>query len=231
MKQTTKKIIAREYLFLLGSIILFFIILFLWMFLESRNDRKISEIQNEIATIEKEFQINNLDLNKIFDFKENSEKLYQVINERSLYTKSFEEFNEQFSSKEKQIKLYNGVKEEGLYTKSQKEFLNEYFSYPENNIEKELQKLLYEAKDNGTSYSRINEIIYRYLAKNNDSYKQNLERVKELKVELKGRKESFFNSGIYKDNVIGLGLLIFSIVFCFRYLIYAAKWSFMQLKK
>lgn len=231
MKQTIKKNIAREFLFLLGSIIIFFVILFLWMFLKSRNHKKIDELQNEIASIERTFQDTNVNLTEIFDFKENSEKLYRVITEKGLYTKSFEEFNEQFSSKEKQIKLYNAVYERGLYSKSQNEFLNKYFAYPENNIEPELKKLLFEAKDKGAFDSQLNEIIYRYSAKNNDSNKENIEKLKVLNVELKNRKKSFFNSSIYDDDVVGLGIIILSIVFGLRYLIYATKWSLIQLKK
>lgn len=231
MKQTVKKNIAREFLFLLGSTIIFFVILFLWMFLESRNDKKIDELQNEIASIERTFQNNNVDLNEIFDFKENSEKLYRVITEKGLYTKSFEEFNEQFSSKEKQIKLYNAVYERELYTKSQNEFLNKYFAYPENNIEPELKKLLYKAKDKGASDSQLNEIIYRYSAKNKDSNNENIEKLKVLNVELNNRKKSFFNSSIHEDDVVGLGIIILSIVFGLRYLIYATKWSLTQIKK
>lgn len=201
------------------------------MFLESRNDKKIDELQNEIASIERTFQNKNVDLNEIFNFKENSEKLYRLITEKGLYTKSFDEFNEQFSSKEKQIKLYNAVYERELYTKSQNEFLNKYFIYPENNIEPELKKLLYEAKDKGASDSQLNEIIYRYYAKNNDSNKENIEKLKVLNVELKNRKKSFFNSSIHEDDVVGLGIIILSIVFGLRYLIYATKWSLTQIKK
>ena len=197
------------------------------MFLENRNDKKISQINDEVGLLKEKIQKNDLNLEALF----NSGKLFQGLSKDSLYTKSFEEFNEQFSSKGTQVKLYNALKDDGLYTKSQSEFLNQYFTYPKNDIEPELKELLYKAKDKGASNSQLNEIIYRYSAKNNDSNKENIKKLEELNAELKNRKKSFFNSSIQVDDIVDLGILILSIVFGLRYLIYATRWSFTQLKK
>lgn len=52
MKIKTKKILAREFLFLLSSIILFFMITFLWLFLVNNNNKKINEIENNIEIVQ-----------------------------------------------------------------------------------------------------------------------------------------------------------------------------------
>jgi hypothetical protein len=51
MKQKTKKIIAREFLILLGTAILFFIIVGGWSFLEYRNGEKEKKYENQITQI------------------------------------------------------------------------------------------------------------------------------------------------------------------------------------
>tara|TARA_R110001592_G_scaffold140113_1_gene360753 strand:+ start:2304 stop:2645 length:342 start_codon:yes stop_codon:yes gene_type:complete len=51
-----------------------------------------------------------------------------------------------------------------------------------------------------------------------------------LEEELKKKENSFFSSSIYDKDVIELGILIISITFGLRYLIYATKWSLKELK-
>lgn len=59
---------------------------------------------------------------------EDLEKLYGVVSQRGLYTKSFDEFKIKYSSDAAaQKKLFDVVSREGLYTKSENDFKNKYF--------------------------------------------------------------------------------------------------------
>lgn len=51
MKIITKKVIAREFLWLLSSAVIFFIILFLWLYLHDRNIKKVEKIDLELSSI------------------------------------------------------------------------------------------------------------------------------------------------------------------------------------
>lgn len=51
MKESAKKIIAREFLFLLGTTILFFVILFIWTLLHNYNNEKEYELKQEIESL------------------------------------------------------------------------------------------------------------------------------------------------------------------------------------
>lgn len=57
------------------------------------------------------------------------EKLYSVLKDQGLYTKSFEEFQEQYSPEDEESfdKLFSVISERGLYTKSKEEFTNKYY--------------------------------------------------------------------------------------------------------
>jgi hypothetical protein len=88
MKKTSRKIIAREFLFLLGTTVLFFVILFVWISLNESNYDKRNEIETEIEKFKKNSQSENEELLKlvydklttkatydefVFDFKESLE--------------------------------------------------------------------------------------------------------------------------------------------------------------
>src|SRR5690625_3871589 len=57
-----------------------------------------------------------------------SEKLYDAISERGLYSKSYDDFKSQFSSPEKVGSLYGSLKDRGLVSISADSFQNKYFS-------------------------------------------------------------------------------------------------------
>lgn len=138
MKVKFKKNVAREFLFLLGSTVLFFVLLFLWMFFENRNDNRVDELQNEIKSTRLEL------VNKI---------------------KSMEKKGE---------------------------------------LEKTIANMVQKSEEN--------------------------KKLTKLEEELKKKENSFFSSSIYDKDVIELGILIISITFGLRYLIYATKWSLKELK-
>jgi hypothetical protein len=59
------------------------------------------------------------------------EELYNVVYEKGLYTKSFDEFKTKYSDTASRDKLFSVVSERGYYTKSKEEFSAKYFSSTE----------------------------------------------------------------------------------------------------
>lgn len=55
------------------------------------------------------------------------QKLYNVVHEAGLYTKSFDEFSQKYNSPENIDKLYSVVNQAGLYTKTKDEFYGKYY--------------------------------------------------------------------------------------------------------
>ena len=57
---------------------------------------------------------------------ENLQKLYNVLTQQGLYTKSYDEFEQQYQDEDYRDKVYNVAVQQGLYTKSQDEFNQQY---------------------------------------------------------------------------------------------------------
>ena len=57
---------------------------------------------------------------------ENLQKLYNVLTQQGLYTKSYDEFEQQYQDEAYRDKVYNVAVQQGLYTKSQDEFNQQY---------------------------------------------------------------------------------------------------------
>ena len=76
MNKTTKKIIAKEFLFLLGTTILFFVMLFAWISLIDSNYNKRNEIRTEIEKFKKNNQSENNELLKLVYSKLKTEASY-----------------------------------------------------------------------------------------------------------------------------------------------------------
>ncbi|KEZ93547.1 hypothetical protein [Nonlabens ulvanivorans] len=76
MNRTLKKIIAREFLFLIGTTILFFLILFVWISITESNYDKQNEIKTEIEIFEKKNQSVNKELLKLVYGKLSTEATY-----------------------------------------------------------------------------------------------------------------------------------------------------------
>ena len=72
------------------------------------------------------------------------------------------------------------------------------------------------------------EFISR-ISKDNQSEKY-LEKIIPLEKELKKRNSSFFSNSITDKKVIGLGIILWTVFFLFRYLFYITKWSIKQLR-
>lgn len=55
------------------------------------------------------------------------QKLYDVVHDKGLYTKTFDEFKSKYNNPQEQDKLFGIVAQQGLYTKGKDEFLKKYF--------------------------------------------------------------------------------------------------------
>ena len=108
MKKSYKKIIAREFLIFLTSVVTFFIILFFWIKLSDSNAEKREFLTNKIERLEN-IEVTNL---QTIYYNENLNNLYDVIIQRNLYDKSLADFKLEMTSKSSQVELY-----ELVYTK------------------------------------------------------------------------------------------------------------------
>jgi len=153
MKKSYKKIIAREFLIFLTSIVTFFIILFFWIKLSDSNAEKREVLTNEIERLE---NIDVTNLQTIY-YNENLNYLYDVILQRNLYDKSLADFKLKMTSKSSQVELYKLVYTKKLYTKTQSEFLEKYFQTKKVPISKILMD--YVATANSPKYNSDWNII------------------------------------------------------------------------
>ncbi len=59
--------------------------------------------------------------------EDKTQKLYQALYDKGLYTKTYEDFTTQFSDEVKKEKLFNSLNQKGLYTKTYDEFNTQFF--------------------------------------------------------------------------------------------------------
>lgn len=117
MNKKTKKIIAKEFLFLLGTTILFFIILFIWIILNDSNRDKEYKLKDKIEKLTESeklpyrlrvfYYINN-------DITENSWNKM----------KDSEKFISDLKDTENASKIYDYIKEKGNISSTKDEFLD-----------------------------------------------------------------------------------------------------------
>ena len=186
MNKKTKKIIAKEFLFLLGTTILFFVVLFIWVMLHESNYDKKNELKDKISelTIYEKlpyrlrvfYYINNDIIKNSWDKMSDSEKFIFYLKD-----------------KKQASETYEYIKEKGNISITKDEFL---------------EKISKDSKSEN------------YLTK-----------IQPLERKLEETKDSFFNISIGDDEILGLGVFLFSIFFLLRYLIYGTKWSIKQLKE
>jgi hypothetical protein len=76
MKEKVKKIIAREFLYSLSSLILFCGIFIMWNYINSNNNNSIESLNNEIELLKTEFnKPNNEYLSGLFTYLESTDSL------------------------------------------------------------------------------------------------------------------------------------------------------------
>lgn len=205
MKKLTKKIIAREFLFLLTSIVLFFTLLLLWVFLEKTTDTKIITITEKI-----EQTTNKLPSNKIVLIESFRSELDTIV----------QKMTEDHESEENIQSVVNYFKDK--------------YGIPEYALSAKFEKMISETQKKETDYKELMKIIKNYredFNRNREKYDSNLAQLSKLKKELEAKKNSFFYKEIENNDLINLGVIIISFLFGFRYFFYATKWSLKQLKE
>jgi hypothetical protein len=186
MQKTTKKIIAREFLYLLGTTIVFFIVVFIWIRLSERNYQEQNKLESEI---EKLTEYENLPYRlKVFYYLNN-----EIIESTSEKIENKEKFISDLKSKKEASEIYKFLKEKQHIKISETEYLTK-------------------------------------ISKDTESEKY-LKDILPLEKELEKAKNSFFNGNVYTDDMGVFGLILFSIFFLLRYLVYGTKWSIKQLKE
>lgn len=60
--------------------------------------------------------------------EDKTQKLYQTLYNKGLYTKTYDDFTAQFSDEVKKEKLFNSLNQKGLYTKTYEDFNNQFFT-------------------------------------------------------------------------------------------------------
>ncbi|HEU4496329.1 MAG TPA: hypothetical protein VFR70_04690 [Flavobacterium sp.] len=201
MQKTTKKIIAREFLFLLGTTTLFFIALFIWIWLYERNYQSQNKLTSEIESLTSYEKLPY----RLKIFYHLNNEVYTSSSEKIVNRK---EFISDLKDDTVALKIYNTLK------------LKDEPNYQTVSVE-DIQK---------TTDPNAKQFLIRIAKdKESETYLQKLA-VKEK--ELEEVKNSAFN-GMGKDDekAIILGLILLSIFFLLRYLVYAVRWSFRQLKE
>lgn len=201
MQKTTKKIIAREFLYLLGTITVFFIVTLICSWLSERNFQEQNELKTEIQKLTeyqklpyrlRTFYYINNGINKDPSEKwKKREKFISDMKVKRLALDIYDFMKPKFDPN----KLYEVISEKNATEKidsSKRNFLTQIAKDKES--ESYLQKIILKEKE--------------------------LEKVKNSVLNKMGTKEAII-----------LGVILLSIFFLLRYLIYATKWSIRQLKE
>ncbi|WP_439132514.1 hypothetical protein [Polaribacter sp.] len=192
-----KKVIAKEFLFLLGSIILSVLIFLIWSLLININQNKENDL---IQKVDKLNKYKNLPYKlKMFHFLKNG--VPNIYNEKHKLEER-EQFIYKIKKREKSNQIYDFIKENGFLEIIKKDF-----------YDKNLKE----------------EDFYNKIIKDTKSEKY-LNEIKVSEKELEKTKKSLFNKNIYNEEILGICLVVFSVFFILRYLIYGTKWSIKQLK-
>lgn len=119
MVNIIKKIIAREFLFLVISTLIIAIIMLISYLIKENKKGTISILTKDINILEGKIEKNICSVR--------TKKLYNLIYKNGDYTKSFEEYEIQFSKYDSQVKLFNGLKKAEDYSKKKFDFIKENF--------------------------------------------------------------------------------------------------------
>lgn len=238
-----KKILAREFIYLLLGVLLFCLIFFGYQYLHKNNHISCTKLENDIESITKDIPARQL--------------LWFELSEKNYVEDSYDEFQLKYNNVENQDFLFNLLKNNGIFTGSLSEFRLKYFRKDlanEDIYQIYIKEKSWVNKDEFNSLlkeqSTIDWLYKKFVA---DGYKHSIidfknlifgtedkqlpeselrikyQSIKDLKQKLEKKRLSIFNT--YYDYEFGfISLILFSILFVFRYLIYGIKWSFRQLK-
>jgi len=220
MKVQTKKIIAKEFLYLLLIIALSFLC---FLSTYAYNFYLINRSENLGMIIIKKEKFTD-SLNKIENNLQSigapGYKLWSALNKSSYYTKSYDDFKSQFSTIDRINKLYRALNQNGYYTKSAAEFYTQYFSDVKNDPFAEFGG--HEIKDSlppPPKYKKWKEA---------EKIKSELTKNKFERSQIDHRVLSFNDQFSFACKAL---ILFFAIFFLIRYLYYGYKWSTTTLKQ
>ncbi|MEX2597080.1 MAG: hypothetical protein WEC59_09160 [Salibacteraceae bacterium] len=206
MKTTIKKIIAREFLILISTTVVYFIIILLWLFGINQHKNKVDHLisDSESLRISLSPAENQPTLNESlmvlynrskerFDFKEDEYHYYNLLySDTATLKRDFEYVKSKGYSKNiDQFKVLLGLDEASF---------GRYLRYQEMN----------------KKISAENQIITNAIAEN-DKVMRKLSR-------------SFFHKPISTENYWKLGVILIAVSFLSRYIFYAVKWSLLQMQ-
>ncbi len=184
MKKTYKKIIAREFLILLGAIILYLVAMFSWVGLYEINYSKKIKLENEIEKLTK-IKPSGITEQKALE-------LYNFFAKENYDLGDFDNFISALTDTMKRKELFFFFEKEGY---------------------------------------DIGELRDFKIRENDNEFKKYLSKMTALKKDLKKNKNSIFSKDIDNGILVNLGVIIFSIFFLLRYVIYGTKWSIKQMKE
>jgi hypothetical protein len=243
-----KKTIAKEFLFLLGTTILFFVVVvFIWVMLTEFNNDKESELKQEIENLTdgnlkpvsentqgiKTFIKEYLQREGVENGDEKVEKILSTYNNDS--DKIIDAIGKRAKIKDMNLfrtKIYDYY---GLTKNDKTQPVDELNTQPKLQYDKEVDKQISDTinpQDPKRAAPSNEEDEFTVLSsKEADKVLAALSSKEALEKELEKTKKSFFNERIGGGEVLGLGIILFSIFFLLRYLIYGTKWSIRQLKE
>ncbi|UII27641.1 hypothetical protein LVD15_04235 [Fulvivirga maritima] len=182
MNKGSKKIIAREFLFIIGTCVVYIMLIVSWDILYRSNYRDREEINKQI--------------DELIDFESLPYRLkvYYFIKENfSVDMPGRIEFIGDLKDQTLALKTYEYLKDNNKVNSSEDQFLEKIHNDKESE---------------------------RYLVN-----------IQTLENQLKQNRENLFFKGVTEDMMILIAIYLIGIVFIFRYLIYATRWSIKQLKE
>jgi hypothetical protein len=242
MNTKSKKIFAREFIYLLLGMLLFCLIFLGYHYLYENNHNSCEKLENEIEKITTDIPARQL--------------LWLELSEKKYFEDSYNKFLLKYNNEENQEFLFNILKNNELFTGSLVEFRLKYFR--KDLAYEDLYQIYIKEK------SWVNKVEFNSLLKDQstidwlykkfvaEGYKHTLndfknlifgtedkqltlhelrikhQSIKDLKQKLKKKKLSIFHT-YYDYEFWGIALILFSILFVFRYLIYGIKWSLKQM--
>lgn len=244
MKSRFKKIVALEFIILLGSTILFGIIYSGWHLLHNRSKGNLYNLNSTIQS--RQLPINyQIDIGRLRKDRKKFHFFYENGFEIGFLTESFKEFDSKKDDINWQNELFEITSSSELYTKSKSEFLLKYFPFsqqadeiespyinqnPYKGLEKDFRNRLLKEIDWNSSDDALQKTINQEMLADNETYQEFVRETSKLQEKRRDLKLSIFQKPITKENIIWLGIILFSITFGLRYLYYCTVWSIKQLK-
>ena len=203
MNKRTKKIIAREFLFLLASIVLFFILFLIWTALNKSSENKVKTSTAKIEEIRSKIPSNKNVLAESFRLE-----LDTLVSRMT-------------EAQESQESIQLVV-----------DYYKQMYGIPEFALNSKFEKIVSENRQKGISDKELEKVVENYrkdFIANRTKYDSNFAQLSKSKEDIENAENSFFYNSIQHNDLIKLIGIILSILFGLRYVFYGTKWSLKQL--